>query len=56
MFGPAQISKMNTLAEVAKQQFRARGLNNPKGHPKDAEKRGTRVDKRRGRRTSSTAH
>lgn len=56
MFGLAQISKMNTLAEVAKQRFLARSLNTPGGHAKDAEKGRPRVDKRRTRRTSSTAH
>lgn len=54
MFGLAQISKMNTLVATAKQQFRARSLNSPKGHAKDAEKGRSRVDKRRSRRTSST--
>ena len=48
MFALAQISKMNSLAESAKLAFRARGLNNPKGHAKDVEKgRSRKVDKRR---------
>lgn len=46
MFGLATISKMNTLAEIAKQRFLARSLNNPKGHAKDAEKgRGSKIRK-----------
>lgn len=38
MFSPATISKMNTLAAVAKSRARALALNNPGGHAKGAEK------------------
>lgn len=56
MFGLAKISKMNTLAEIAKQRFLAQSLNSPGGHAKDLEKGRRRVDKSRTRRISSTAH
>lgn len=46
MFGLAQISKMNTLAEAAKLKFLARSLNTPGGHAKDSEK-GRRVTKKK---------
>jgi hypothetical protein len=48
MFGLAQISKMNSLAESAKMKFYARSLNAAGGgHPKDAEKGRKRKKARR---------
>lgn len=43
MHSLATIQRMNSVLEVAKSRRRAKQLNRPKGHAKDAEKGRTRI-------------